>query len=262
MNLTPLQTSDQASSPTTQDSSGTIAVVLHQAGSSPGRVGQWLERNGYSLDIRKPPLGDPLPVDLSHYAGAVVFGGPMSANDDETYVHQEIDWCAHCLKQEVPFLGICLGAQMLVRALGGNVTAHPEARAEIGYYPLYPTDAGNQLLPDWPKMIYQWHSEGFDLPTGGTLLATADLFREQAFQVGHSAFGVQFHTELTEAMMRRWLVRGRARLDLPSARQRHDHIEGRMMYDAPIRDWLGRFLTVWLASDKREVVRSDRQKSA
>lgn len=245
-----------------QNSSGTIAVVLHQAGSSPGRVGQWLERQGYQLDIRKPPLGDPLPVDLTHYAGAVVFGGPMSANDDEAYVHDEIDWSAHCLKQEIPFLGICLGAQMLVRALGGNVTAHPEEHAEIGYYPLYPTEAGNSLLPDWPPMIYQWHREGFDLPTGGTLLATSDLFQEQAFQIGPSAFGVQFHTELTEAMMRRWLVHGRERLDMPSAQQRHAHIEGRMMYDAPILDWLGRFLNVWLSSDTRKNIRSSEQKTA
>jgi len=261
MNPKPFQTSDQASGLPAQHSSRTIAVILHQAGSSPGRVGQWLERQGYQLDIRKPPLGDPLPIDLTPFAGAVVFGGPMSANDDDAYVRDEIDWCGHCLKQEVPFLGICLGAQMLVRALGGSVTAHPEEHAEIGYYPLYPTEAGNNLLPDWPRMIYQWHREGFELPTGGTLLATADLFREQAFQVGPSAFGVQFHTELTEVMMRRWLVRGRDRLELPSAQQRHAHIEGRMMYDAPIRDWLGRFLTVWLASDTRGNLRSPEQKT-
>lgn len=270
MNLKPFQASgqtsdqasDQASGLPARHSSRTIAVVLHQAGSSPGRVGQWLQRQGYELDIRKPPLGDPLPIDLTHYAGAVVFGGPMSANDDDAYVREEIDWCGHCLKQEVPFLGICLGAQMLVRALGGSVTAHPEEHAEIGYYPLYPTEAGNSLLSDWPHMIYQWHREGFELPTGGTLLATADLFQEQAFKVGASAFGVQFHTELTEAMMRRWLVRGRDRLELPSAQQRHAHIEGRMMYDAPIRHWLGRFLTVWLASDTRGNPRSPEQKTA
>jgi len=262
MNGTPHRISDEASGLTARNSSGTIAVVLHQASSSPGRVGQWLVKNGYTLDVRKPPLGDPLPADLTPYAGAVVFGGPMSANDDDAYVRQEIDWCAHCLKQEVPFLGICLGAQMLVRAMGGSVTTHPESHVEIGYYPLYPTQAGNNLLPDWPQMIYQWHSEGFDLPSGGTLLASADLFQEQAFQVGQSAFGVQFHTELTEAMMRRWLVRGRAKLDLPSARKRHDHIEGRIMHDAPVRDWLGRFLTVWLESDKRNAVGSVQHKSA
>lgn len=241
---------------------GMIAVVLHQEGSSPGRVGQWLVRKGYKLDIRRPPLGDPLPDDLSGYAGAVVFGGPMSANDDEPYVHQEIDWCGTCMKQEVPFLGICLGAQLLVRALGGEVRAHPENHTEIGYYPLAATEEGSALLPDWPSMIYQWHREGFDIPTGGTLLATSDVFREQAYNVGPSTFGVQFHTELTEAMMRRWLVHGRDRLALPNAQQRQAHIEGRMMYDAPIRDWLDRFLTVWLASDQRQTAQLSELKSA
>lgn len=241
---------------------GTIAVVLHQETSSPGRVGQWLVRKGYKLDIRRPPLGDPLPDDLSGYAGAVVFGGPMSANDDEPYVHREIDWCGACLKQDLPFLGICLGAQMLVRALGGEVKAHPENHTEIGYYPLHATDEGSALLSDWPTMIYQWHREGFDVPTGGKLLATSDVFREQAYSIGPSTFGVQFHTELTEAMMRRWLVRGRDRLSLPNAQQRQEHMEGRLMYDAPIRDWLDRFLTIWLESDQRQISHSPKRQSA
>lgn len=244
------------------ETAGSIVIVLHQAGSSAGRVGQWLVRHGYRLDIRKPPLGDPLPRDLSVYAGAVVFGGPMSANDEEPYVHREIDWCGHCLKQGVPFLGICLGAQMLVRALGGVVTSHPQSHAEIGYYPLYATEQGNALLPDWPAMIYQWHREGFNLPAGAQMLATGDLFTEQAFSFGPSAFGVQFHTELTEAMMRRWLVRGRERLGLPSAQQRQAHMEGRMLYDAPIRDWLDRFMKVWLASDQRRIMDLSRRKTA
>ncbi|MBL4645961.1 MAG: GMP synthase [Hyphomicrobiales bacterium] len=230
---------------------GVILIVLHQANSSPGRVGQWLVQNGYQLDIRRPPLGDPLPVDMAGFAGAVVFGGPMSANDSEPYVAIEIDWCGHCLKEEVPFFGICLGAQMLVKALGGKVESHPEDCAEIGYYPLRSTSVGEELLSDWPPMIYQWHREGFDLPGDTIALAKGDMFEEQAFRVGPSAFGVQFHTELTEVMMRRWLVRGRHRLDLPGALSKDEHIEGRMMYDAPVRDWLDRFMRVWLGSDQR-----------
>ncbi len=233
--------------------SGTILVVLHQETSKPGRVGQWLVKNNYQLDIRRPPLGDPLPVDMSPYAGAVVFGGPMSANDSDSYVTREIDWSGHCLKEEVPFLGICLGAQMLVKALGGRVETHPQEHAEIGYYPLRATAEGEALLPDWPDMIYQWHREGFNLPHGTTGLAKGDMFEEQAFNFGPSAFGVQFHTELTEAMMRRWLVHGRHRLDLPGAWHKEAHIEGRLMYDAPVRDWLDRFMRVWLASDRRTI---------
>src|SRR5690348_13029343 len=91
-----------------------ILVVLHQEQSSPGRVGQALVANGFDLDIRRPPLGDPLPDTLEAHAGAVVFGGPMSANDKDEYVKRETDWLAVPLAENRPFLGICLGAQMLV----------------------------------------------------------------------------------------------------------------------------------------------------
>src|SRR5690606_26997329 len=96
-----------------------VLVVLHQETSSPGRVGQMLQAMGHPLDIRRPVLGDPLPETLAHHAGAVVFGGPMSANDDEPYIRAEIDWLAVPLAENRPFLGICLGAQMLVKQLGG-----------------------------------------------------------------------------------------------------------------------------------------------
>ena len=69
-----------------------ILVVLHQATSTPGRVGQLLVKMGFALDIRRPPLGDELPTTLKDHAGAVVFGGPMSANDDFEYVGREINW--------------------------------------------------------------------------------------------------------------------------------------------------------------------------
>ena len=119
-----------------------ILVVLHQESSSPGRVGQMLEQAGFELDIRRPPLGHELPETLAHHEGAVVFGGPMSANDPDEFVRRETDWMAVPLGEDKPFLGICLGAQMLVNHLGGRVEAHPEGEVEIGWYPLRPTDEG------------------------------------------------------------------------------------------------------------------------
>src|SRR6195256_6631722 len=69
-----------------------VLIVLHQETSSPGRVGNALRALGYSLDIRRPRFGDPLPETLGGHAGAVIFGGPMSANDPDDFVRQEIDW--------------------------------------------------------------------------------------------------------------------------------------------------------------------------
>ena len=227
-----------------------ILIVLHQEHSSPGRVGQILRRQGYALDIRRPRFGDPLPVTLGDHAAAVVFGGPMSANDSDDWVRREIDWTALAVREGVPFLGICLGAQMLAKQLGGTIAPHPDARVEVGYYPIHPTPQGRRLLA-WPKLVYHWHCEGFTLPHGATLLARGDDFPNQAFSYGPCAFGLQFHPELTLAMMNRWTVRGCARLDQCGAQPRADHFQGRALYDHEIRAWLENFLCFWLAQDTR-----------
>src|SRR5512141_2476098 len=118
-----------------------VLIVLHQESSTPGRVGNALRALGHPLDIRRPRFGDPLPETLEHHAGAVIFGGPMSANDPDDYVRREIDWIEVPLREQRPFLGICLGAQMLAGQLGAQVAPHREGRVEVGYYPIRPTAA-------------------------------------------------------------------------------------------------------------------------
>ncbi len=222
-------------------SKGRILIVLHQERSSPGRVGQMLVEKGYELDIRRPVLGEPLPETLARHAGAVVFGGPMSANDPDDFVKAEIRWLEVPLKEQKPFLGICLGAQMLVRHLGGKVQPHREGLTEIGWYPIKPTEKG-RLMMHWPKMVYHFHREGFDLPHGAELLAEADIYPNQAFRYNGNAWGLQFHAELTRAMMHRWVVHGAHRFILPNAQQGREHLEGRMLFDTPLRAWLSEFL--------------------
>src|ERR1700749_4809400 len=90
-----------------------VLIVLHQECSTPGRIGNALRALGYPLDIRRPRFGDALPATLAAHAGAVIFGGPMSANDPDEYVRREIDWIAGPLTEKRPFLGICLGAEMV-----------------------------------------------------------------------------------------------------------------------------------------------------
>ena len=204
-------------------------------------------QRGFELDIRRPPLGDNLPATLEEHAGAIMFGGPMSANDSDEFVKRETDWLAIPLKENRPFLGICLGAQKLVRHLGGTVWSHPDELVEIGYYPLQATKAGRELL-DWPGMIYQFHREGFDLPTGATRLATGDVYENQAFQYGDHCYGFQFHTELTLAMLCKWTVKGAARLTLPGAQNRTQQLEGRLQHDAPVSAFLDNFLELWIGT--------------
>lgn len=226
-----------------ENGAGKILIVLHQARSSSGRVGQMLERAGFTLDIRRPVLGDPLPETLADHEGAVIFGGPMSANDEDEFVRAEIDWHAVPLAENKPYLGICLGAQMLVRHLGGRVESHPDGLTEIGWFPLTATPQGNALM-QWPGMVYQFHREGFSLPDGAERLASAEHYENQAFRYGENAWGIQFHAELTQVMMHRWVVHGADRFSLPGAQKGHHHLQGRLVYDTGLRQWLADFLEI------------------
>lgn len=223
-----------------------MLIVLHQEQSTPGRVGRLLQERGYRLDIRRPRFGDPLPQTTANLAGAVIFGGPMSANDRDDYIRRETDWIGIALKENLPFLGICLGAQMLARHLGATVASHPQGHVEIGYYPLRATEAAKAELP-WPDHVYQWHGEGFERPHGAELLATGDCFRNQAIRVGRAAYGIQFHPEVTHWMMCRWTTRSGERLSAPNAKSRQEHFDGRFAHDPAVRRWLDAFLDHWTA---------------
>ncbi|MEM7566729.1 MAG: glutamine amidotransferase [Pseudomonadota bacterium] len=229
-----------------------MLIVLHQEHSTPGRIGLRLAARGYALDIRKPRFGDPLPETMDGHAGAVVFGGPMSANDPDDFVATETDWMAVPLKEGAPLLGVCLGAQMLCRHLGGTVSTHPDGLVEIGWYPLATSEAGRALTGgDWPQIIYQWHSEGMTLPGDATCLASSEAFGCQAFSYGASALAIQFHVELTQVMIHRWTTRGSHRFALPNAQGRDAHLQGRLLHDHLTRAWLETFLDTWLARDAR-----------
>ena len=137
---------------------------------------------------------------------------------------------------------------MLARHLGARVYKHPEGHAEVGYYPIRPTAEGRELCPDWPQAVYQWHREGFDLPHGATMLAEGDAFPVQAFSYGGAAYALQFHMDVTHAMMCRWTTRGHARMSMPGAQQRDAHFEGRLLHDSACRAWLDSFLDHWLGA--------------
>ena len=163
-----------------------VLIVVHQEHSTPGRIGAVLRSMDVRLDIRRPSLGDPLPDGLADHDGVIVFGGPMGANDTLDWVKREIDWLETPLAEGKPVLGVCLGAQMLARALGARVFSYDDKRSEIGYYPIEPTPAGEKLCAaKFPRSVYQWHSDGFDLPEGAELLAAGGAnFPNQAYRYG------------------------------------------------------------------------------
>ena len=141
----------------------TVLIVLHQEHSTPGRVGYALRATDVRLDIRRPSVGEPMPKSLAEHDGVVVFGGPMCANDDCDWIRREIDWLDVPLAEEKPFLGICLGAQMLARALGARVFTYEDRRSEVGYFAIKPNAAGDRLCAErFPRSVFN------GIPTAST----------------------------------------------------------------------------------------------
>ena len=170
-----------------------VLIILHQEHSTPGRVGRLLQQRGISLDIRRPRFGDALPQTMDDHAGAIIFGGPMSANDPDDWMKIETDWIGVPLRDKSPFLGICLGAQMLTRHLGGTVSFHPAGKIEAGYYPIIITPEGRALEKEmgapWPDTVYQWHREGTASPACCTnaTRSCGSPWRATRKRIAHSA---------------------------------------------------------------------------
>lgn len=231
--------------------SGKVLLIVHQEHSDPGRVGQRLAQMGYELDLRRPCMGHDLPETMDDHVGTVVFGGPMSANDEHLpFIRAELDWLPLAVTSGKPYLGICLGAQLLSRAGGGTVAPHPDGLVEIGYFPVQATEHGRPLFPDEGHFL-QWHREGYALPNGAARLAQGTLFAEQAFRYDDHAYGIQFHPEVTLPMMERWTIRGAERLTLPGAQSREQILAGWQRHDAAVDRWLDGFLAHWLGRGEK-----------
>lgn len=222
-----------------------VLIVVHQEKSTPGRVGEFLTARGYTLDRRCPNMGDPLPRDLSEYAACIVFGGPMSANDDHlTGIRAELDWLEkHALPSGRPLLGICLGGQQIARVLGARVGRHCDGLVEIGYYEVAPTESSGDFL-ECPTVFYQWHTDTFEIPDDAVHLAHNENFPGQAFRYDGCTYAIEFHPEMTREMVDDWCQseRGSPKLALPGAQPREAHLDGYDRFSAETDRWLGRFL--------------------
>ena len=146
---------------------------------------------------------------IDGYHGLVVLGGPMSVNDSDRLPHlaTEMKLIEEAMKRNLPVLGICLGAQLIAKTLGARV--YPNQEKEIGWYDVTTTsEAGSDLVFSQfqgTEKIFQWHGETFDIPHSASHLASSPLCRNQAFRYGSNVYGLQFHLEVDEPMIHRWL---------------------------------------------------------
>lgn len=149
-------------------------------------------------------------VDVSDYEGLIVLGGPMGVWEMDKHPHlkHEIECIQTAMNENKPVLGICLGGQLIASALGAEVK--PAKEKEIGWFDLKITDEGKKdpLLAklETHERIFQWHQDAFDLPKGALWLATSERCKYQAFKYGEKTYSFQFHLEVDQPMIERWLA--------------------------------------------------------
>jgi GMP synthase (glutamine-hydrolysing) len=187
-----------------------IMVLKHVAAEPLGLLDPMIRSRGHRIryvNFQRHPDAEP---SLDRYQALVVLGGPMHVTETGRYPHlaTECRLIERALELRLPILGICLGAQLLAHVLGARVA--PAARPEIGWYPIRPRNpaAADDLvlhpLAD-ERPVFQWHSYGFDIPAGAAHLAESDDCPGQAIAYEAIAWGFQFHLELDEGLIRRWL---------------------------------------------------------
>ena len=144
--------------------------------------------------------------DTSAIDGLIFMGGPMSANDDLPYIRWELELIGEAVSRGLPILGICLGSQLIAKALGARV--YKNGVSEIGWYPVHWTAAAARdrlhCGLSAPETVFHWHGETFDLPPGAELLAHSEACRNQAYRVGENVYGLQYHLEVTPEMLEDW----------------------------------------------------------
>ncbi|MCB9844797.1 MAG: type 1 glutamine amidotransferase [Phycisphaeraceae bacterium] len=185
-----------------------IIVLQHSEIGGPGRLGATLRDHGFRLDIRRVDLppekgGAPPPADLDNVQGVVSLGGPQSANDPFAWVAREQAFLRLAHEAELPVIGVCLGSQMLGKALGGEVRAM--ARPEVGFQPIRVEVAGQtdtiMAGVPWSAPRLSIHGDEVStLPAGATLLSSSQACRVQAWKIGLRTYAFQHHFEADRAM--------------------------------------------------------------
>lgn len=184
-----------------------VLVLQHTKYVPLGYLDEIMQKHSIScevLNVEEEPIPDP-----TKYNALITLGGPQHLNEDDKYPYfiQERAIIRHAIVHDVPYLGICLGGQLLAQVLGALVTRHH--MVEFGFFEAQFTNDGKkdplfQGLPGY-QIVFQWHADTFDIPKGAICLATSDNTVNQAFGFGRRAYGLQYHIELTSNTVERWV---------------------------------------------------------
>jgi len=187
---------------------GPVLLIGHDPNETFGLAPRALSGRGLEILEHRALSGPPLPP-IDAVSGVVMFGGSMNVDmtDRHPFLLDERAFVRGAVDARVPFLGICLGAQMLARAMDRRV--YPAGVRELAFNVLYvtPEAADDPLMSVFREgdMVFHWHEDTFETPEGATILGTGDGVHLQAFRIGDHAWGMQFHFEIDRAELELWL---------------------------------------------------------
>jgi GMP synthase-like glutamine amidotransferase len=186
-----------------------ILILKHVSIEGPGLIGALLAEGGEKVKVVDLEKGERLPDSLKGVDGVVVLGGPMNVYEEDKYpfLCDEDKFIKKVILKEIPYLGICLGAQLLAKAAYAHIGKSPVK--EIGWHKVNLTEKGRgDRLFDGLACgleVFQWHEDTFGVPLGGILLAKGERCHNQAIKVGRCAYGLQFHLEVDGDMISDWV---------------------------------------------------------
>jgi GMP synthase-like glutamine amidotransferase len=183
-----------------------VRIFRHIACEGPGYFGSLLEARHIPYEIVAIDANEAIPGHLDDISGLVFMGGSMSVNDSLPWIERELQLICTARERDLPMLGICLGSQLIAKALGGTVSKGNGM--ELGWAPVQKCKPKEQDgwfdgLEDCFS-VFHWHGEQFSLPAGTTLLLRSDCYPHQAFAIGNT-LALQFHLEMTADMVREWV---------------------------------------------------------
>ncbi len=188
-----------------------ILIIEHSNLTGSDRLGQRLLQDGHKLLTVRVHLGEQLPKDLDEIDGVITCGGPQSPDCNETWTEHELKLLREADKLQIPLFGLCLGSQLLARALGGEYAEASEP--ELGWHDISLTPVGRQDIifsgQPWCTPQFHWHNwEVTKLPEGATILATSERCKIQAWTKGINIYAIQFHPECTPEIINTWIEDG------------------------------------------------------
>lgn len=223
-----------------------LHYLQHDPMEHPGTILDWCARRGYPVTATMLCEDAPLP-DQDDFDALVVMGGPMNIYeyDRHPWLRREKRFIGRAIDAGKPVLGLCLGAQLIADVIGGDVTQNPER--ELGWLPVKRTDeaGGIPLFSAFPAeaTVFQWHGDTFSvLPAPAQVVFTGDACQNQGFVYKDRVVGLQFHLEVTDAMIAAWTRAGGDELAPGAYVQTAAEMLGQSEYLSRANGWMEQLL--------------------